>query len=159
MVFILSFFVTVLYKYWFFTYYVSAEFNYAYLYIFEFYIPLFWMYAPSSKLRCHLQSSKPPVITRLFAIIIGKSPFFPVIRPLSSCLCPFFTNKPPTQCPREGNVTCPLFPVGPAALDHVPCPRRQNRDNVLFVVSVTSRLLTPLVCCNISPSVLIAHEC
>jgi hypothetical protein len=29
----------------------------------------------------------------------------------------------------------------------------------LFVVSVTSWLSTPLVCCNTSLSVLIAHEC
>jgi hypothetical protein len=96
------------------------------------------------------------LITWLSAVVIGNPP----------CLCSFlpalflplsFCYQQPTN--KRKRTTSPLFPVVPGALDHVPCPRRQNRNNVLFVISVTSWLSTPLVCCNTSPSVLIAHKC
>ena len=60
MVSTLAFVVTVNYKNWFSTYYVSVKFNYVYLYKFESCIPLFWIQAPSSNPRSHLQTSKSP---------------------------------------------------------------------------------------------------
>jgi hypothetical protein len=90
--------------------------------------------------------SSHPITTKFSAIIIGNPhrpcSFLPALfLPLSFCY-----QQPPDKMPLVENVTCPLFPIGPAALDHVPCHKRQNRDNVLFVISVTSWLSAPLIC-------------
>jgi hypothetical protein len=120
---------------------------------------LFFEFRP--RLQNPIPTFKPashPIITGFSAIVISNPPLhdlssqhvFAVFRPHSSCLSPSATNNPLTTCPQEGNITCPLFPIGPVALDHIPCPRRQNHDNInrcswccVIVESLPTKALGP----------------